>query len=53
MSWEIAFLLLMAAVMVPMFLGVPVALAFFGANILGALIFFGRIADPTPVEQTQ
>ena len=41
MSWEAAFLLLMAAVMVPMFLGVPVALAFFGANVIGALIFFG------------
>ena len=41
MSWEVAFLLLMAAVMVPMFLGVPVALAFFGANVLGAIVFFG------------
>ncbi|HEV7370184.1 TRAP transporter large permease [Arenibaculum sp.] len=41
MDWQIAFLLLMGTVLAPMFLGVPVALAFFGANIVGAVVFFG------------
>ena len=41
MDWQISFMLLIGSVIGLMFLGVPVALAFFGANIVGALIFFG------------
>ena len=47
--WALAFLLGM--VLVPMFLGVPVAIAFFAANIVGALIFLGGGAGLIQLER--
>jgi len=41
MEWYWALSLLVGLVIFLMFLGVPVAFAFFGANIVGALIFLG------------
>ncbi len=47
--WALVFLLGM--VLVPMFLGVPVAIAFFAANIVGALIFLGGGAGLIQLER--
>ena len=44
MSWELALIMMLALVCVPLFLGLPVALAFFLANIVGAWIFLGGMA---------
>lgn len=41
MEWYWAFALMIGLVVALMFIGVPVALSFFGANIVGAMIFFG------------
>ncbi len=41
MEWYWALSFLLGLVMIPMFLGVPVAIAFFGANIIGAFTFLG------------
>lgn len=41
MEWYWALALLLGTVMVLMFMGVPVAVAFFGANIVGAIVFLG------------
>ena len=41
MEWYWALVFLLGLVMTLMFLGVPVAIAFFGANIIGALTFLG------------
>ncbi|MEM7403892.1 MAG: TRAP transporter large permease subunit [Pseudomonadota bacterium] len=44
MEWYFAFALLLGTVCVAMFLGMPVAFAFFGANVLGtALFIYGDI----------
>ena len=44
MEWYYAFALLLGTVCVSMFLGIPVAFAFFGANVLGtALFIYGDI----------
>jgi len=40
-EWYWALLLLVGTVMVLMMIGIPVAIAFFGANLIGALVFFG------------
>lgn len=47
MEWYWALCLLVGAALGLMFLGVPVALAFLGANIVGAFIFFGSEAGLT------
>ncbi|NKC16063.1 MAG: TRAP transporter large permease subunit [Gammaproteobacteria bacterium] len=39
MEWYFAFVLLLGTVCAAMFLGVPVAFAFFGANVLGTALF--------------
>ena len=39
MEWYLAMLLLLGTVCVAMFLGMPVALAFFAANVLGTFLF--------------
>ena len=39
MEWYLALLLLLGTVCVAMFLGLPVAFAFFGANVLGTYLF--------------
>jgi len=39
MEWYLAMLLLLGTVCVAMFLGLPVALAFFAANVLGTFLF--------------
>ncbi len=44
MEWYIAMILLLGTVSVGMFLGLPVAFAFFAANILGTFLFSG--GDP-------
>ena len=41
MGWELSFVLLVGVALGLMFLGVPVALAFFGADLIGAIVFFG------------
>jgi tripartite ATP-independent transporter DctM subunit len=41
MSWELALLILFGLLSVLMALGVPVAFAFIGINILGAILFLG------------
>ncbi len=41
MEWYLALLLLVGLSIALMLMGVPVAFAFFGANIVGATIFFG------------
>ncbi len=41
MEWYIALLLLLGTVCTAMFLGLPVALAFFTANVLGTYLFIG------------
>jgi len=41
MEWYWSLSLLVGAAVFFMFIGVPVALAFFGANIIGAYLFFG------------
>ncbi len=41
MEWQLALLLLLGTLVVFMGLGLPVAFAFFGVNIIGALIFLG------------
>lgn len=41
MEWYLALVLLLATVCVGMFLGMPVAFAFFAANILGTYLFLG------------
>ncbi len=44
MSWPLALALMMALVCVPLFAGLPVALAFFLANIVGTWLFMGGFA---------
>jgi tripartite ATP-independent transporter DctM subunit len=44
MGWIEALLLLIGTVLALMALGLPVALAFFGANLVGAVVFFGGMA---------
>ncbi len=44
MSWQLALVMMLALVCVPMFLGLPVAFAFFLANIVGTWIFMGGLA---------
>ena len=39
MEWYLALLLMLGTVCVAMFLGLPVALAFFAANVLGTFLF--------------
>ena len=39
MEWYFAFLLLLGTVCFAMFVGMPVALAFFAANVLGTFLF--------------
>ena len=39
MEWYLAMALLLGTVCVAMFLGLPVALAFFAANVLGTFLF--------------
>jgi tripartite ATP-independent transporter DctM subunit len=51
MEWYWALLFLLGMVMVPMFLGVPVAISFFGANVIGALIFLGGEAGLVQLER--
>ncbi len=51
MEWYWALAFLLGMVMVPMFLGVPVAIAFFGANIVGALTFLGGEAGLIQLER--
>ena len=41
MEWQWALLLLIGSSVALMLMGIPVALAFFGTNIIGALIFLG------------
>ena len=41
MEWYLSLSLLVGLAIFLMFMGVPVAFAFFGANIVGAVIFFG------------
>ena len=41
MEWYYAFALLLGTVCCLMFLGLPVALAFFAANVLGTALFIG------------
>jgi len=41
MEWYYAFLLMLGTVVLIMFLGMPVAFAFFAANILGTYLFIG------------
>ena len=41
MTWQLALALLLGCLSSLMLLGVPVAFAFFGVNILGALVFLG------------
>lgn len=41
MEWYFALVFLIGLVIVLMFAGIPVAFAFFGANIIGALVFLG------------
>lgn len=49
MEWYWALCLLIGLTIGLMFLGIPVALAFFGANMVGAVIFFGGEAGLTQV----
>ncbi len=51
MEWYWALVFLLGMVLVPMFLGVPVAIAFFAANIVGALIFLGGGAGLIQLER--
>ena len=44
MSWPIALALMMALVCLPLFAGLPVALAFFLANVVGTWLFMGGMA---------
>jgi tripartite ATP-independent transporter DctM subunit len=44
MGWIEALLLLIGTVLALMALGLPVALAFFGANLVGAAVFFGGLS---------
>lgn len=44
MEWYWALALLVGSALTLMFIGVPVALSFLGANIVGAMIFFGGVA---------
>ncbi len=41
MEWYLALILLLGTVCTAMFLGIPVALAFFAANVLGTFLFIG------------
>ena len=51
MEWYWALAFLLGMVMLPMFLGVPVAIAFFGANVVGALTFLGGEAGLIQLER--
>ena len=51
MEWYWALAFLLGMVMIPMFLGVPVAIAFFGANVIGALTFLGGEAGLIQLER--
>ncbi len=51
MEWYWALLFLLGMVMVPMFLGVPVAIAFLAANVIGALAFLGGEAGLIQLER--
>lgn len=51
MEWYWALFFLLGMVMSLMFLGVPVAIAFFGANIIGALTFLGGEAGLIQLER--
>jgi len=44
MEWYWALLILIGGAVFLMFLGLPVAFAFFGANIVGALLFLGGVS---------
>lgn len=44
MTWPIALALMMALVCLPLFAGLPVALAFFLANVVGTWLFMGGMA---------
>jgi len=45
MEWYIALFFLLGTVLVFMFIGLPVALAFLAANIVGAVVFMGGSGD--------
>ena len=51
MEWYWALIFLLGMVMLPMFLGLPVAIAFLGANIIGALTFLGGEAGLIQLER--
>lgn len=51
MEWYWSLLFLIGMVMLLMFLGVPVAIAFFGANIVGVLTFLGGEAGLIQLER--
>ncbi len=51
MEWYWAMALLVGGALALMFLSVPVALAFLGANLVGAVIFFGGAAGIAQVAQ--
>ncbi len=51
MEWYWALIFLLGTVMALMFLGVPVAIAFFGANIVGVLTFLGGEAGLVQLER--
>lgn len=51
MEWYWAMALLVGGALVLMFLSVPVAFAFLGANLVGAVLFFGGAAGLTQVAQ--
>ncbi len=51
MEWYWALIFLLGMVMIPMFLGVPVAIAFFGANVIGAITFLGGEAGLIQLER--
>ncbi len=51
MEWYWALIFLLGTVMALMFLGVPVAIAFFGANVVGALTFLGGEAGLVQLER--
>ena len=51
MEWYWAFVFLLGLVMTLMFFGVPVAIAFFGANIIGAFTFLGGEAGLIQLER--
>jgi len=47
MSWHLALLVMMGLVLCGMAIGLPVAFAFLGANLIGSFIFFGGITGLT------